>query len=63
MLFKIIDKYLNVLLRGWTSLSKRVSTRVMDQVFLILTVVFLENITLLLWAIILYWFLRASLPT
>ena len=63
MLFKIIDKYLNVLLRGWTSLSKRVSTRVMDQVFLILTVVFLENITLLLWAIILYWFVRASLPT
>ena len=59
-MFKLLDKYLDVLLKGWTSLSKRVSTRALDQVFLILTIVLLENFTLLIWAIILYQFMGQS---
>ena len=57
-MFKLIDKYLVALLGGWKLLGKRVSPRVRDQAFLILTVVFLENMTIIIWAIILYAFLQ-----
>lgn len=55
-MFKQIDKYLNSFLRGWSSLGKRVTPRVRDQVFLILTFALLQQMTFITLAIIAYVF-------
>ena len=53
-MFKVLLEYLQGFLKGWISISKRVSKRTLDQVFLILTLILLENFTVLIWAAILY---------
>ena len=55
-MFKLLDRCLSGLLRGWKSLSKRASPRVRDQVFLILTLVLVQEVTFVTWAIVLYKF-------
>jgi hypothetical protein len=60
-MFKLIEKFLSGLLRGWNSLSKRTSSRVQDQVFLLLTFVLLQGISFITWALVLYMLLYAVL--
>jgi hypothetical protein len=53
-MFKLVEKYLQGLFRGWSSLNKRASLRVRDQVFLLLTFVMLQQLSFIVWFIALY---------
>ena len=55
-MLKLIDKYLGGFLRGWNFLGKRVTPRVRDQVYLILTFALLQQMTFIILAIIAYIF-------
>lgn len=58
-MFKLLDKYLSAFLKGWSSLSKLLSTRAKEQIFFLLTFVLLQQMTLIIWSLVLYLFLSS----
>jgi len=59
-MFKILERYLKSLFRGWDKLIEQVPARVKEQVLLTMTIALLQQANFIVWALVLYVFMNSK---